>query len=65
MAWMFGTNLFLPLMVNMVIWFVIMKKGEIVDPILCKVLMRTNTNAIVYMCLLECAVEIGSFALLG
>ena len=44
----FGTNLFLPFNVNMVIWFVIIKKGEFVDHILilCKVLMKTNTNVI-------------------
>jgi len=65
MAWIFGTNLFFSLMVNIVIWFVIIKKGKIMDPIICKVLMVTNTNVIVHLVLLECVVEIGSFALLG
>jgi len=37
----------------------------VLDPILCKVLMITNTNVMVHMFLLECVVEIGSFALLG
>jgi len=65
MAWMFAPNLFLPLMINMVIWFVIIKKEEIIDPILCTVLIVTNTNVIVHMFLLKYVVEIGSFALLG
>jgi len=65
MAWIFGTNLFFSLMVNIVIWFVIIKKGKIMDPIICKALMVTNTNVIVHLVLLECVVEIGSFALLG
>ena len=31
-AWMFDTNIFLPFMVNMVIWFVVMQKGEVINP---------------------------------
>ena len=52
-SWMFGSNIFLPFMANMVIWFVIIKKGKIIDPILCNVLMITNTNVIIHMFLLE------------
>jgi len=52
-------------MVNMVIWFIIIKKGKIVDPIgkllasyLCKVLMITNTNVTLYMVVIElCVVD--------
>ena len=58
-------HIFLLFMVNMVIWFVIIKKEKIVDHILCKVLMITNTIVIVHMFLLEHVIEIGSFALLG
>jgi len=50
---MFGTNIFLPFMV---IWFVIIKNGKIVDPILYKVLIITNTNVLVHMFLLELGV---------
>ena len=52
-TWMFGTNIFLPFMV---IWFVIIKNGKIVDPILYKVLIITNTNVLVHMFLLELGV---------
>jgi len=47
--------------VNMVIWFVIIKKREFVEPILMyyKVLMITNTNIIVHLVVHECDVQIG------